>query len=131
MAVTRSIRHTHAFVWTFVGLLGLILVLAELTRTAGAVTDDPSPEPSTVYIVSPSSGVFVPGMYRGGAPCVEIGSRLEPGTVVGSIEVWGRLRPIHSTVSGSVVEILIFNDAMVAPKQPLFKVQLTAEPAAA
>ena len=124
----QSIRHSQVLVWTLICLLALLLVLAVLTRVAGATPGEPPPEAVTTYIVSPLNGVFVAGAYRGAEPCVAVGSKVEPGTLVGNVEIWGRLSPICSTVRGTVVEVLIFEDALVVPKQPLFKIQIDAEP---
>jgi acetyl-CoA carboxylase biotin carboxyl carrier protein len=106
----------------------MFLVLAVLTRVAGAEPDEPQDEPVPTYIVSPSTGTFVAGAYRGAEPYVSIGSRLEPGNVVGNVEVWGKLQPVYATVGGTVIEILVVDEAMVTTRQPLFKVQIEAEP---
>jgi acetyl-CoA carboxylase biotin carboxyl carrier protein len=128
MTTVQLIRHSQVWEWTLICLLAMLLVLAVLTRVAGATSDEPPAEPVTTYIVSPSSGMFVAGSYRGAEPYVSIGSRLELGTVVGNVEVWGRLHPVYSMVRGTIVEVLVFDDALILPKQPLFKVQIETEP---
>lgn len=124
MTSAQSIRHSLVLVWTLICVLALLLILAVLTRIAGATSDEPPLKPATTYIVSPHSGVFVAGSYRGADAEVTVGSKLEPGTVVGSVEVWGKLHPIHSTVRGTVIEVLNFDEELVTPRQSLFKVEI-------
>ena len=85
MTTVQPIRHSELWVWMLVCLLAMFLVLAVLTRVAGAEPDEPQDEPVTTYIVSPSTGTFVAGAYRGSEPYVSIGSLLEPGSVVGNV----------------------------------------------
>ena len=131
MNTFRKIRNSEIWVWTLICLLAVFLVLAVLIRVARGEPSEPQNEPVTTYIVSPATGTFVAGDYRGAEPCVRVGSRLEPGTVVGNVEVWGRLQPVHATVSGTIIEILVVDEAMVTTRQVLFKVQIEAEPAIA
>ena len=105
-----------------------VLVLVVLTRVAGAAPGDPPKEPVAAYIVSPLAGTFVSGEYRAAEPYVTVGSALEHGTVVGNIQVWGKLHPVYSMMRGTVMEVLAFDDSMVVPRQPLFKVQIETEP---
>jgi biotin carboxyl carrier protein len=128
MATVQPVRHSQVWIWTLIGLLALFLVLVVLKRVAGAEPIDPQPDPVAAYIVSPSTGMFVAGPYRGAAPYVGVGSELEPGTVVGNVEVWGKLHPVYSMVSGRVLEVLAPDDAMVVTRQPLFRVQIDVEP---
>lgn len=128
MATIQSIRHSEVWVWMLVCLLAMFLVLAVLTRVAGADPGEPLDKPVPTYIVSPATGTFVAGAYRGAEPYVSIGSRLEPGSVVGNIEVWGKLQPVYATVRGTVIEVLVIDEAMVTTRQPLFKVQIEVEP---
>ncbi|MBC8351208.1 MAG: hypothetical protein H8E66_04430 [Planctomycetes bacterium] len=128
MTAVQSIRHSQVWVWTLICLLAMLLVLAVLTRVAGADSSDPPKEPVTTYIVSPISGTFVAGQYRGAESYVAIGNKLEPDTVVGNVEVRGRLHPVHSMLSGTVVEVLVVDQSLVAPRQPLFKVQIETGP---
>jgi biotin carboxyl carrier protein len=128
MIAVKTIRHSQVWVWIFVCLLAAFLVLAVLVRVAAANDDEPRVEPVATYIVSPSNGTFIAGEYRGADPCVSVGSSLELGTIVGNVEVWGRLHPIHSMSRGTVVEVLVFDDALIEARQPLFKVQIETEP---
>lgn len=128
MAAIQTIRHSQLWVWMLVGMLAMLLLLTVLARVAGADSGDPQEEPVAAYIVSPFNGTFLTGAYRGAEPYVAVGSNLEPGTIVGNVEVWGKAHPVHSMVRGTVMEVLVFDDAMVVTRQPLFRVQIEAEP---
>ncbi len=128
MTTVQSIRHSQVLVWTLICLLAVLLVVTVLARVAGADAGEPPKQPVTTYIVSPISGTFVAGEYRSAEPFVAIGSEVEPATVVGNIEFWGRLHPVQAMVSGTVVEILVTDDTLVTSRQPLFKVEIETEP---
>ena len=129
MTTSPSTRHSEIMAWVIVWVLAALPVLVVLVRVAAANTNQPSPEPQSVptYIVSPLDGVFVAGPYRGAEPYVSVGSVIDAGTVVGNVEVWGRLHPVEAMVKGSVIEVLCVDDGMVAIGQPLFKIQLAPE----
>ena len=131
MVDVRKLRHSEAWIWILICLLALFLVLVVLIRVARGDSGDPPKEPVATYIVSPSTGTFVAGEYRGAEPFVGIGSRIVPGKVVGKVEVWGRLQPIRATMRGTVTEILVVDEAMVTTRQALFKIQLETDPTSA
>jgi acetyl-CoA carboxylase biotin carboxyl carrier protein len=106
----------------------MLMVLAVLTRVAASAPVEVTGQPVSDYILSPSSGTFVAGAYRGAEPYVSVGSRVETGTVVGNIEVWGKLHPVTSMVRGTVIEVLITDDTAVETWQQLFKIQVAPEP---
>lgn len=126
MTVTRltSVK-IHAWAWILVGFLVGLIVLSLATRVAGATPlgDD---KPTTIYISSWWDGVFHASPHLGGVPFVEVGSRVEPGTVVGLIEGMRRYEQ-PATVSGTVVEVLVGDSEMVYRGQPLFRVELDPE----
>ena len=129
MTTVQMIRQSKIWVWMFVCALAMLLVLPMLTRVAGADSGEPRGQPAaTTDIISPSSGTFFAGAYRGAEPYVSVGSKVEPGTVVGNVEVWGILHPVYSMLRGTVVEVLINDDAIVEAWQPLFNVQVEKEP---
>ena len=128
MTAIQPIRHSQVWIWMLACLLAMFLVLAVLTRVAGADPSEPKEEPVPAYIVSPFTGAFVAGEYRGAEPYVTVGSSLEPGTTVGNVEVWGKLHPVYSMVRGTVMEVLAADDTLVVPRQPLFRVQIEVEP---
>jgi len=127
MTATEPVYKSQVWVWVLVCVLAIVLVLAVLVRVARGDSGEPQDAPVAVYIVSPSNGTFVAGPYQGAEAYVSIGSQLEPGTIVGNVEVWGKLQPVTSTVRGTVVEILVFDGAMVEARQSLLKIQIEAE----
>jgi acetyl-CoA carboxylase biotin carboxyl carrier protein len=128
MATVQPIRHSEVWVWMLVCLLSMFLVLAVLTRVAGADSGEPQEKPATTYIISLADGTFVAGAYHGAEPYVGVGSRLETGTVVANVKVWRKLHPVSSMVRGTIVEVLVVDGTMVVTGQALFKVQIEAEP---
>jgi biotin carboxyl carrier protein len=128
MSVVQPIRRSEVWLWLVVGLFAAFLVLVALVRVAGANPAGPKAEPKEAYIVSPLHGSFIAGKYPGAEPYVHVGSPLELGTVVGNIEVWGRLYPVRSMMRGSVLEVQAFDGAVVAAGQHLFKVQIESKP---
>jgi acetyl-CoA carboxylase biotin carboxyl carrier protein len=67
-------------------------------------------------------GTFYRQEAPGKAPFVEVGSRVEAGTVVCVIEVMKMMNSIEAGVSGTVVEICADNAQLVEYGQPLFRV---------
>jgi acetyl-CoA carboxylase biotin carboxyl carrier protein len=129
MVAVRTMRQeSWLWAWLLAALLSLLLVLAVLTRVAGARPEDPPRSPPAGYIVCPVEGLFLAGPHPGAEPYVSEGSPVEPGTVVGQVEVWGKLHPVHSMVRGVVIEVLVASDLLVEMGQPLFKVRLESEP---
>jgi biotin carboxyl carrier protein len=67
-------------------------------------------------------GIF----YRAPSPAepayVEVGSRVEPDTVVGLIEVMKLMNSVAAGVTGTVAEVCAENGAMVEYGQPLVRV---------
>jgi acetyl-CoA carboxylase biotin carboxyl carrier protein len=109
-------------------ILAMLMVLAVLTRVAASAPVEVTGQPVSDYILSPFSGTFIAGAHRGAEPYVSVGSKVETGTVVGNIEVWGKLHPVTSMVRGTVIEVLITDDANVETWQQLFKIQVEPEP---
>jgi len=76
-----------------------------------------------VTIDSPMLGTFYRAQAPGAAPFVEVGSRVEPDTIVCIIEVMKMMNSIPAGVSGEVLEVLPENAALVEYGEPLFRVQ--------
>jgi acetyl-CoA carboxylase biotin carboxyl carrier protein len=83
---------------------------------------EPADDPST--IVSPMLGTFYRAPSPGAAPFVEVGSRVEPDTIVCIIEVMKMMNSIPAGVTGSIAEIHAGNAELVEYAQPLFRVEL-------
>jgi acetyl-CoA carboxylase biotin carboxyl carrier protein len=86
----------------------------------------PAPAPASsnghAEIIAPMLGTFYRQEAPGKAPFVEVGSRVEAGTVVCVIEVMKMMNSIEAGVSGTIVEICADNAALVEYGQPLFRV---------
>jgi acetyl-CoA carboxylase biotin carboxyl carrier protein len=91
----------------------------------GATADSPSAptaEPSTgptahaehLHAVTPPLlGTFYRAPQPGADPFVDVGSRVEPDSVVGIVETMKMMNPVHAGVTGRVVEICL-DDAQFA-----------------
>ena len=75
-----------------------------------------------VPITAPMLGVFYRAEGPAEAPFVEVGARVESGTVVGLIEVMKLMNAVQSEISGTVVEICAENGRLVEYGQPLVRV---------
>jgi acetyl-CoA carboxylase biotin carboxyl carrier protein len=97
-------------------------------QTAAA---EPKPPPAAagpvpdgvVTISAPMIGTFYRAEAPGAAPYVDLGSRVEPDTVVCLIEVMKMMNPIPAGVGGTIVEVCAANAEPVEYDAPLFHVQ--------
>jgi acetyl-CoA carboxylase biotin carboxyl carrier protein len=89
--------------------------------TAGAARAEQSPN-GAATIEAPMLGTF----YRAGAPgeqpFVDVGSKVDPDTVVCLIEVMKMMNSIKAGVAGTVVEVCADNAQLVEYGEPLFRV---------
>jgi acetyl-CoA carboxylase biotin carboxyl carrier protein len=76
-----------------------------------------------VAIEAPMLGVFYRAEAPGATPFVEVGTRVEPDTVVCLIEVMKMMNSVAAGVSGTIVEVRAENAALVEYGQPLFRVE--------
>jgi acetyl-CoA carboxylase biotin carboxyl carrier protein len=109
---------------------------------APAVTEGPAPSP--VHLVTPLPdepppplddaptvdapmlGTFYRAEAPGRAPFVDVGSEVEPGTVVCLIEVMKMMNSIEAGVAGTVIDVCADNAQLVEYGQPLFRIRPTA-----
>ena len=90
-----------------------------------AQTEPPAPaERGAHTIESPTIGTFYRGPAPGAPPFVEVGSRVEPDTIVCIIEVMKMMNSIPAGMTGSIAEIHVENAAPVEFGQPLFRVDV-------
>ena len=68
-------------------------------------------------------GTFYRAEAPGAAPYVELGTRVEPDTVVCLIEVMKMMNPIPAGVAGTIVEVCAANADPVEYGTPLFQVR--------
>ena len=94
---------------------------------AAAATPAPvaAPEEAVHLIVSPIVGTFYRAPSPTADPYVEIGDRVEPGTVLCLIEAMKLMNEITSDVAGEVVKIFVENGQAVEYGQPLFGIRVS------
>ncbi|HTU85822.1 MAG TPA: acetyl-CoA carboxylase biotin carboxyl carrier protein [Solirubrobacteraceae bacterium] len=88
--------------------------------------EQPSPDPEAsglTTIEAPMLGTFYRAQEPGKPPFVEVGSRVEPDTIVCIIEVMKMMNSVPAGVSGTVAEVLPDNAELVEYGQPLFRVK--------
>jgi len=76
-----------------------------------------------IEIISPIVGTFYATPSPDSEAFVEVGTQVEPQTVVCIIEAMKVMNEIKSDVSGSIAEILVTSGQAVEYGQPLFKVK--------
>jgi acetyl-CoA carboxylase biotin carboxyl carrier protein len=76
-----------------------------------------------VSIPAPMLGTFYRAEGPGKPPFVEVGSRVEPDTIVCIIEVMKMMNSVPAGVAGTVAEVLPDNAELVEYGQPLFRVR--------
>lgn len=77
---------------------------------------------STDAIVAPMLGTFYRAPAPGAAPFVDVGSSVEPDTLVCIIEVMKMMNSVHAGVSGTIAEICVENGEAVEYGTALFRV---------
>lgn len=76
-----------------------------------------------LVVESPMLGTFYRAEAPGEPPFVEIGSSVEPETIVCIIEVMKMMNSVPAGVAGKVVEICAENGTLVEYGAPLFRVE--------
>jgi acetyl-CoA carboxylase biotin carboxyl carrier protein len=84
------------------------------------------PAKNLTPIKSPTIGTFYVALKPGGPPCVTVGTRVTPTTVVGVIEAMKVFHEIPAECTGVIAEILVENQQPVEYGQMLFQVDPTA-----
>jgi acetyl-CoA carboxylase biotin carboxyl carrier protein len=89
----------------------------------------PEPESAPVVaaetdaIVAPMLGTFYRSPAPGEPPFVDVGSRVEPETIVCIIEVMKMMNSVHAGVAGTIAEVYVENGDSVEYGAPLFRVE--------
>ena len=73
--------------------------------------------------MSPTVGVFYRSPAPGEPPFVEVGTRVEPDTIVCIIEVMKMMNSVPAGIAGTIAEIHAENAELVEYGQPLFRVE--------
>lgn len=74
-------------------------------------------------VVAPLVGTFYLASGPGKEPFVKIGSKVKKGDTICIIEAMKLMNEVEADIDGTVVEILVENEAMVEFGQPLFIIQ--------
>ena len=77
-------------------------------------------------IESPMLGTYYRAEAPGAEPFVDVGTEVDPGTVVCLIEVMKMMNSIQAGVAGTIVEICAENAQLVEYGDPLFRVEPAA-----
>jgi acetyl-CoA carboxylase biotin carboxyl carrier protein len=92
--------------------------LTEPARPGTATQNDGLPT-----VDAPMLGTFYRAEGPGQKPFVEVGSVVEPDTIVCIIEVMKMMNSVPAGISGTVAEVLSENAQLVEYGEPLFRVQ--------
>lgn len=94
------------------------------TEAAPAV-DEPAGEgvAELVAVTASMVGTFYRAEAPGAAPFVEVGSRVEPASVVGLIEVMKMMNSVPAGVAGTIAEVCVENGRPVEYGATLFNVR--------
>jgi acetyl-CoA carboxylase biotin carboxyl carrier protein len=84
---------------------------------------EPADADGLLTIESPMIGTFYRAPEPGGPPFVEVGSQVEPATVVCIVEVMKMMNSIRAGVAGTIVEVCAENAEPVEYGSPLFRVE--------
>jgi acetyl-CoA carboxylase biotin carboxyl carrier protein len=82
-----------------------------------AATDGP------VTISAPMLGTFYRAPAPGAPPFVDVGTRVDPDTVVCLIEVMKMMNPVNAGIAGTIAEVCVENAEFVEYGAPLFQVR--------
>ncbi len=87
-------------------------------------TAQAAPEPDRLHTIeAPMLGTFYRAEGPGQEPFVEVGSRVEPDTIVCIIEVMKMMNSVPAGVSGTIVEVCSENAQLVEFGEPIFRVE--------
>ena len=94
-----------------------------VVRAGAAVPPPERAAKSADAIEAPMLGTFYRAPAPGEPPFVEVGSTVEPDTIVGIIEVMKMMNSVHAGVAGTIAEICVANGEAVEYGTPLFRVE--------
>jgi acetyl-CoA carboxylase biotin carboxyl carrier protein len=74
-------------------------------------------------VASPMLGTFYRAQAPGAPPFVDVGTRVEPETIVCLIEVMKMMNSVPAGVIGTIVEVCVENAELVEHGAPLFQIR--------
>jgi biotin carboxyl carrier protein len=92
-------------------------------RKDGAAAPAAAGPPGGGTIDAPMLGTFYRAPAPGEEPFVDVGTAVEPDTVVGLIEVMKMMNSVEAGVAGTIVEVCAENAALVEAGAPLFRIK--------
>jgi acetyl-CoA carboxylase biotin carboxyl carrier protein len=100
-------------------------------REAAAPAESAAPAPSakpasdgaSATIAAPMPGTFYRADGPGMAPFVDVGTRVEPDTVVCIIEIMKMMNSVPAGVAGTIVEVCAEDAQLVGDGETLFRVE--------
>ncbi len=95
---------------------------AAATESAPAAERAPAADGASATIAAPMPGTFYRADGPGMAPFVDVGTRVEPDTVVCIIEIMKMMNSVPAGVAGTIVEVCAEDAQPVADGEPLFRV---------
>lgn len=96
---------------------------AETVAEAGAGKDAPAAAEAGAPVETQLVGTFYRAPNPGAPPFVEVGSRVEPDTVVGIVEAMKLMNSVHAGMRGTVVAICTDNGQFVERGHVLMRVR--------
>jgi len=93
---------------------------------ATTVSDGAALAADEVLVKAPMVGTFYAAPKPGAPAFVEVGTKVEPGTVLCIVEVMKLMNNIEASESGTVTKILVENNQAVAFGQPLMVIKRDA-----
>ncbi len=87
--------------------------------------DSPTTEPGAgeVDVIAPLLGNYYSAPRPGEDPFVQVGDKVEEGTIIAIIEVMKLMNSVRAGVCGRVSEVLVENGSAVEAGQPLIRVK--------
>ena len=86
-------------------------------------TSTPTASGGLHTVASPMLGTFYRAQAPGAPPFVDVGTRVDPDTVVCLIEVMKMMNSVPAGVIGTIVEVCVENAELVEHGAPLFQVR--------
>ena len=99
-----------------------LMGVREASPTHSPERPEPTKEPDAHTIDSPMLGTFYRAERPGADPFVDVGTKVEPDTIVAIIEVMKMMNSVPAGVAGTIAEVCCDNAALVEYGQPLFRV---------